>query len=118
MCDGGLLKTRRTRINGHTGSANQPKPAMMAPDTTKASCTAEPDEKSSPTAAIKAPTGYDAPSSSPKRVTDRGRVPWRCPVELTTITQVGERSSVLVRFGGQIQQRGREHAWLCILACK
>jgi hypothetical protein len=24
-------------------------------------------------------TGYDAPSSSPKRLIRRGRVPWRCP---------------------------------------
>ena len=65
LLDGGLLKTRRTKTNGHTGSANQPKPPTMTPGTTKASCTAEPDGKSSPAAATKAPTGYKAPSSSP-----------------------------------------------------
>jgi hypothetical protein len=34
------------------------------------------------------PTAYDAPSTSPKRLTGRGRVPRRWPVELTVSTQV------------------------------
>ena len=39
------------------------------------------------TAAMIRPTGYDVPSNSPKRVIDRGSVPWRWPVELTAIIQ-------------------------------
>jgi hypothetical protein len=67
-CDGGLLKTRRARISGHTGRANQPNAAMTTPGMTKASQAAEPEGNNSPAAAMMRPTGYDARSTSPKRV--------------------------------------------------
>jgi hypothetical protein len=55
---------------------------------TKASQAADPEGNNSPAAAMTRPTGYDTPSTSPKRLTGRGRVPRRRQVELTVSTQV------------------------------
>src|SRR5215211_5871024 len=85
-CDGVLLNTRRASTNGHTGRPNQPMAARATPGTTKASWAGEPPGKSRPAAAMTRPTGKHTPRSSPKRVTDRSKVPLRWPVELTAIT--------------------------------
>ena len=70
----GLLNTQWARTNGHTRGPTSRRPRWRCRVRRKQAGPPNP-RNNSPAAAMTSPTGYDAPSSRPNRVTDRGSVP-------------------------------------------